>query len=363
MGFYYLSAGKQTVSSSFTPTSTPDVTSPYDFLSEEQYSLYNTATPFSITLTTYSPDTDVPYHMSIFSPNFYLYVELNAQEFKSRVANRALHQHNTYELIYIREGEFYQQIEFSRYKYTSRCCCLLNRNVRHREEYITGFSTINLSLSAGFLKEIMDGEKNSWLAFPERAPYEIGDLEHFFNEEQENSNLQKRFINFTPTLSQLEDKDIIHDLLDELAQMIIVPMPGSIFLFKGYICKLVYYLSKVERYSTKPISLGTKTEDFVFSEITKCMEQTHGRISRKELEEKLNYSGSYLNRVVKKYTGMSIFSYGTTFAMHEAAWRLTHSQKTVSQIAAELGFTDRTHFYRLFQNTYGKTPSQYRKQS
>lgn len=347
----------------FSPSPALKVTSPYDFLSEEQYALYNTAAPFSITLTTYLPNTDTPYHMSLFSSNFYLYVELDDKEFKSRVASCSLHQHNTYELIYVREGEFYQQIEASRYKYIPRSCCLLNRNVRHREEYTTGFSTINLSLSANFLEEIMNEERNSQLTFHERASRGIGDLELFFSEELDDSGLQKRYINFTPTITQLENNDIIHDLLDELAQIIIAPMPGSIFHFKGDVCKLVYCLSDTKRYSTKPISLGTKAKDYIFSEITKCMERTHGRISRKVLEEKLNYSGSYLNRVVKKYTGMSIFLYGNTFTMQRAAWLLTHSDMTVSQIATELGFTDRTHFYRLFQNQFGKTPKQYRTEN
>jgi len=123
----------------------------------------------------------------------------------------------------------------------------------------------------------------------------------------------------------------------------------------------MHYLDNPNYYLTESIHFGTKAEAKLFSEITHLMEETNGRISRSELARSLNYSGNYINHIVQKYTGLSTFEYAISFTMQKAAWMLTHSTDTVSSIIIELGFSDRTHFYNLFQKEYGMTPKAYRK--
>ena len=50
-----------------------------------------------------------------------------------------------------------------------------------------------------------------------------------------------------------------------------------------------------------------------------------------------------------------------TFCLKEAKYLLLHSDKTISSISENLGFTNRTHFYKLFKAKYGLTPNEYRK--
>lgn len=90
------------------------------------------------------------------------------------------------------------------------------------------------------------------------------------------------------------------------------------------------------------------------------MEETNGRINRSSLSAKLNYSGNYINHVIQKYTGLSTFEYGVSFTMQKAAWELTNTTKTISNIIQELGFSDRTHFYKQFEKEFGTTPRNYR---
>ena len=91
------------------------------------------------------------------------------------------------------------------------------------------------------------------------------------------------------------------------------------------------------------------------------LDQRHGRITNKELSEILNYNGSYLGRIVKKYTGQSLFDYSMGFAMEYAAKQLASSEKSIAEIAAELNFSNRSHFYKLFRERYGMSPMQYKK--
>lgn len=361
MGYAYI-ATQGKIHHIYLDSSVADIPSPFNFLSEDPQTQHTASIPFSMSMTTVLPDSDIPYHITLFSPEYYFYAELTQDEYRQRVLNRGQHQHNTYEIVYTREGEFFQQIEARRYKYPARSCCMLNRNIRHREEYLTASSTVNLSLSADFLQELLADNTDSFFIEDSLKWRENEELQQFINNEFQEIGQRKNYINFIPTQQALEENDIIHDLLDQLAHIIISPTPGCSFAFRGVIWQILYHLCDQDRYSTTLMNMGTEAEDRVFNQVTQLMEQTHGRITRSELIEQLNYSGSYINRIINKYTGMNITQYGSHFAMQYAAWLFAHTKLTISEIIVKSGFTDRTHFYQLFKKEFNVTPRQFRKQ-
>ena len=360
MGYYYASINGHVFSGINTEMSQLPVSIPINYLSEEQKNMHNTNTAFSLMLTMLDPEGSLPFRVYMVMPELYVYSELTQEEYRRQVLNRPFHQHNTYELVYVREGEFYQQIENTRHKYSQRSCCLLNRNIRHREEYTTAFSIVNLSLSYDFLKKLLEGESEHFF-MQEPLLHNQSELFQFFsNEFLGHQNQRKSYIDFIPLDHIIEGKDYIHDLLDHLTQIIISPVPGGSYIIRGLICQILYHLSDCRSYTTTPINLGSKTESRLFSQITARMEETNGRISRDTLSHELNYSGNYLNRIVNKYTGMNLFQYGTSIAMQRAAWLLIHTEMPITEIITELGFTDRTHFYQLFRKQFEETPKQFR---
>ena len=66
-------------------------------------------------------------------------------------------------------------------------------------------------------------------------------------------------------------------------------------------------------------------------------------------------------RIVKKQTGKTILEYGQSIYLDEAKQMLAETDKSISAIIEELGFSNRSHFYRLFKQAYGETPLDYRK--
>lgn len=108
-------------------------------------------------------------------------------------------------------------------------------------------------------------------------------------------------------------------------------------------------------------NLNSGINDFIlFSHICHLLEDTDGRISRSELEQILNYSGNYLNTIVKKYTHKCLFDYGQTFCRKKAATLLKETTSSISEIMEELHFTNTTHFYKCFKEHYHMTPNQFR---
>lgn len=76
--------------------------------------------------------------------------------------------------------------------------------------------------------------------------------------------------------------------------------------------------------------------------------------------EQLNLSPNYFGDLVKKETGQSAHDYIQAKLMDVAKERIFDTQRSVSEIAYELGFKYPQHFSRLFKQRTGQTPQEYR---
>lgn len=322
----------------------------------------HTENPFQIVILSYDPSLRVPCQIIVIAPEHYSYVEMDAETFAQQTKSAGLHQHNTFELVYVLSGTLYQSIESERHVYPAKSCLLLNRNVRHCEEYGTAFCTVTLSLSASYFKALLhDDEEQAFKA--NQLWNDSTDLKDFLSLElSDEENNSKNYIDFIPRTTQGSRSGEVERLFNKLTQTLIQPGPGDTFFFRGYICQLLNLLCQKDMYTTHPIAIGTQSESRIFSQITQLLEETDGRISRELLVEKLRYSGSYLNRIVQTYTGMNITRHALYFTIKRAADMLSNTNKTITTIAGELGFTNRTYFYKAFQKHYGQTPREYRVQ-
>ncbi len=82
-----------------------------------------------------------------------------------------------------------------------------------------------------------------------------------------------------------------------------------------------------------------------------------------EYAGRLNISTPYLNECVRTVTGHSVSYHIQQRNILEAKRLLFHSDKSVKEIAIELGYTDQNYFNRLFVKTVGITPLTFRKKN
>jgi len=105
-----------------------------------------------------------------------------------------------------------------------------------------------------------------------------------------------------------------------------------------------------------------------FAVITKAfklsLEQNYIEIKRPtEYAKKLNISSSYLNECVKITTGHPV-SYHIHQRVILASQRLLYySNKSIKEIACEMGYDDYSYFIRLFAKVTGMTPSAFRNKN
>lgn len=93
--------------------------------------------------------------------------------------------------------------------------------------------------------------------------------------------------------------------------------------------------------------------------------ETNYRISKRpsDYAEKLNISTSYLNECIKNTTGYSVSQYIQDRIILEAKRLLYHTDKSVKEIAFELGYADYPYFTRLFSKVAGMSALSFRNKN
>jgi AraC-like DNA-binding protein len=90
-------------------------------------------------------------------------------------------------------------------------------------------------------------------------------------------------------------------------------------------------------------------------------EHIHQNLRRDEVARIAGLSPSHFSRLMSERLGRSFSSLVTQMRVNRAKELLHHSQKSLSEIAAECGFFDQSHFNRSFRSETGYSPGEYRK--
>ena len=83
------------------------------------------------------------------------------------------------------------------------------------------------------------------------------------------------------------------------------------------------------------------------------------RVTLSELAEAFSYHPNYISSLFRKETGRSFSEIVLQMRMERAAMLLSGTELSVEEIAAMLGYADRSNFYKVFRAYYGKTPREF----
>jgi YesN/AraC family two-component response regulator len=94
----------------------------------------------------------------------------------------------------------------------------------------------------------------------------------------------------------------------------------------------------------------------------KFIEDNYNRdIAVNELAEKLSMSPNYFSTIFKRETGQTTMNFIKDIRLKKACEFLANTNKSIVEIAKEVGYEDSQYFFRVFKKTTGQTPLQYRK--
>lgn len=110
-----------------------------------------------------------------------------------------------------------------------------------------------------------------------------------------------------------------------------------------------------------------RTQDAKSEPVRVCCDYIEAHLDEKITAETLakaaGYSSYYLTRIFHEELGMTVTDYVRRAKVERAKVLLRSTDKSVADIAAELHFSSRSYFCRIFNEVEGTTPGNYREQS
>ena len=111
-----------------------------------------------------------------------------------------------------------------------------------------------------------------------------------------------------------------------------------------------------------PLKEEIKNEDskIIFRFIAYIQEHLVEDISLQKLSQEFHMNPAYISQLFKNETGINYHSYLTRLRINKSKTLLTTTDKSISEIASAVGFSDYRVFTKMFKNYMSMTPSQYK---
>jgi AraC-like DNA-binding protein len=154
-----------------------------------------------------------------------------------------------------------------------------------------------------------------------------------------------------PSLQKIVD-GILTEPVDETFELFLLRIKAE-----ELVCRLLMVLEK--RDEKHLYALNSRDVQSIYKVKEQMLEHLETPPVINELAVSANMSPSKLKRLFKQIFGNSIFSYYQEFRMKEAARLIKEEQLSVSDVGYQLGFTNLSHFSRVFKEHIGMKPKHY----
>lgn len=261
------------------------------------------------------------------------------------------HTHDYYELLYVMDGEVNEWIEDECLSLHRGDAILLDKNVRHAEQYGSFANCVFLSLDTKCIQNLLANE----------PPFSEGKtvMQFFLNHLAPNSDFLKAYCHFT-ALSRTGPLLPVEQEINSVMEEMLHKETGFWLLMQGHLRRLLGLLESPELYHSALVYKGNDNKSELAREIRLRVEARQGVITKQELAEQLNYNAAYLCRFIKQNFGKTFTEYCLSVRLNYAAQMLRSTRWSVTTICDKLGFTNRNYFYKAFEKEYRMTPSNYR---
>lgn len=103
-------------------------------------------------------------------------------------------------------------------------------------------------------------------------------------------------------------------------------------------------------------------EDAAVFRVLRYVERDYQAGSLSEIAKILHYDVCWLSREIKRKTGKTYTQIVQDKRLAQAAFLLKNTDRNVSDISLAVGYENISYFHRIFSETFGKSPRQYRLQ-
>lgn len=255
---------------------------------------------------------------------------------------KSRHMHRTYEIYFLLEGERYFFIGKETYHIRAGTVVLIRRDQIHKTSIvgIPYHDRILLQIDADLLDTYLKSQN-----LPKTEEYFTYLSGAMKPSEEEFTRLCGLCSRIREELSgKRKDYELI--VKQNLTEMLV----------------LLYRHKNQE--DTEEVRYEMRVEDHKYQKVNEIAEYltTHceTRESLEELSKRFYISKSYLTRIFKEVTGLTVREYANAVRVRRAKHYLRHSEHSITEIAQETGFDSITYFERVFKRYADVSPLRYR---
>ncbi len=258
------------------------------------------------------------------------------EEISKESIPRKYHYHNYIEVLYALDTDGYVWINGEKLRYDSGTLMIINP----KEPHALTFDASSHHLCVQFSPHILYSDEKSFYEFKYVAPFLLEDAHQYIFKTEDISAVDTREL-MVEILEEWKKKGTAYELA---VRSNILKLFYGIFRYWEE-KKILHYENDMN--DTMKKALAYVSENFV-------------TLTQKEVAEHCNISYQYLSRMFKNTMGKGFNEYITFLRLREAEKLLLSSDKDITQIALECGFSASSYFIELFRKNKGITPKQFR---
>lgn len=281
------------------------------------------------------------------SPNDYVASQHFVIKKKLRYMDITTHRHNYLEMVYVYSGTLTQTINNQSITMNAGEICILDTKAKHS---IKALNSQDLAINFILTPEFFDGVFMTLLSDQNYVSNFI--INSIYNRHKFNS-----FIVFH-TSENKTIQNIMYNLLTEYY----LPEMGSTAAINGYFLLLFTALSRAYEFNATHEQINSVNME-VKSDLLKYLRKNYKTATLNSTALYFHFHPNYLSNLIKKEFGKTFKELLTPIRLKQACSLLEHSEETIEKIIEQVGYTNSSHFYRLFKKYYKMTPYEFRKKS
>ncbi|MBQ3373906.1 MAG: helix-turn-helix domain-containing protein [Oscillospiraceae bacterium] len=257
------------------------------------------------------------------------------------------HIHDFYEIKYLLKGSGTVHISSELIFLKQSDLCLISPYVPHSSEiYSDDAIMVNLVLPSEHLQCLLPRV----MSFPNI-------FQQYFSPDQTLS-AESRFLHCS-TKQDPEIYRLVQSLLEYYSKKKGRTISGNL-ISEAYLEQIFLQILSLQP-AEKEEERNRINEEQTLETMTAYIRENLQDVSLSEISKLLHFSTPYTSKLIRKKTGYTFQMLLLILRMEKAAELLKGTDWPVDRIAAEIGLTGKTNFYRQFKNFYGMSPATFRK--